>query len=438
MFNSILIYLMTTVISMATFANNFDLKLSTLATSKKSFDLENARPRRKGIVLFKLKKNILLEDLSLSQLNFTEPGTESAPSADFSKSRLIHSSKIYEIQFDDQKNQNPFISSFLNEGEKTNNSEEHLAAQLMNSGMVEYAEPDYASLPDIKPNDSEISSQWYLDKLGLPTAWEVSTGSNQVQVLVCDTGVLSNHPDLKGNVVAGVNFIDGTTRTEPTGNAHGTLVSGLIGAKGNNGTGIAGVNWNIQIIPGKISNEVNGLSHTSTMIKCIQWAMDHKIRLVNLSYNGAGSEALADASKALFETNGLLMFTIGNTSEEVTFPKNPYAIRVGASDSFDFKSYFSNTGISLDIVAPGASIYSTDDKGGIKRVQGTSFSAPLVTGAAALLLSIDSTLTAAELRKILLESAKDLGYVGFDKAFGNGRLDIANAITKYRELKGQK
>jgi subtilisin family serine protease len=209
-------------------------------------------------------------------------------------------------------------------------------------------------------------------------------------------------------------------------------VAGLIGAKGNNGIGMAGLNWNIQIIPGKISNDPKGAAQSSTMVKCIQWAIDHNIRVVNLSYSGTESDAIRDASKTLFENNGLLIYTIGNAGVEVTRPYNPYALTVGASDDYDFKPPWSNTGEALDLVAPGVWIYSTDGNGAYKNVQGTSFAAPLVTGTVALLISLNPERPMKELRQIIIDSAKDLWTPGKDKAFGFGRLDISKAMEIHR------
>ncbi|MGZ3797593.1 MAG: S8 family peptidase [Pseudobdellovibrionaceae bacterium] len=377
-------------------------------------------PRKSGAVLFKLKKNKTLADIQ----SRVQPSSliPFSVNMDLNAAQLL-SSSIYELHF----------STPMADPELSNHAEEAYAKKLMETGLVEFAEPDYIITPDVVANDPDLSTQWYLQKISAPAAWEITTGSYKTQVLVCDTGVMSNHPDLKENVInQGHNFADDSNNTEPSGNPHGTLVAGLIGAKGNNGIGIAGLNWEVQIIPGKISNDVKGAAQTSTMVKCIQWAIDHHIRVVNLSYSGTESDAIREASKTLFENNGMLIDTIGNAGLEVTRPANPYALTVGASDYYDFKPPWSNTGDALDLVAPGASILSTDGNGDYKNVQGTSFAAPLVTGTVALLISLNPDRPMSEIRQMILDSVKDLGTAGKDKAFGYGRLDIDKAIQLHK------
>lgn len=383
------------------------------------------RGRRPGVVLFKLKKSAQLNDFNLFTTDLVTPKAENSPMKEISSS-----AQIYEFNFASQK------STFALDTQ-ANLTEEDYAKQLMQTGLVEFAEPDYEVMPDMAVNDPLMKSQWYINTINAPTAWDTTTGNNKVQVLVCDTGINSNHPDLKGNILTqGLNFIDNSKNTEPSGNPHGTLVAGILGAKGNNGIGIAGLNWNIEIIPGKISNEANGMTHSSVMAKCIQWAIDNHIRIVNLSYSGTTSDAIISVSKSLFENNGMLFQTIGNKGEDLTAPNNPYAVTVGATDFYDFKAMWSNTGEALDMVAPGVSMYSTSSNGDYARVQGTSFSAPLVSGTAALLLSLNPNLKMSEVKQILLDSAKDLGIKGYDKYFGHGRLDVANAIHLYQQKYG--
>ena len=382
-------------------------------------------PRRSGVVLFKLKPKNQLFQL-INSLKSAEERLE-FPFYKYSNSHLLGSKKLdlYQIDF----KTNPLFKSLT----EVANSEETFAQKIMETGLVEFAEPDYIIYPDHVANDPKIMSQWYLEKIQAPLAWDITTGNNQVQVLVCDTGVLSSHPDLKENISSeGHNFVDDTSNSEPSGNPHGTLVSGLIGAKGNNGIGIAGINWNIKIIPGKISNDPKGGALVSVMVKCIQWAIDHQIRIVNLSYSGTDSNSIYEVSKSLADHNGLLVYTIGNTSEEVTRPANTYALTVGASDDYDFKPPWSNTGDALDLVAPGNGILSTDGSGDYKSVRGTSYAAPLVTGTAALLISASPERPIKEIRQIILDSVKDLGTKGKDKAFGFGRLDTGKALELNR------
>jgi subtilisin family serine protease len=279
-------------------------------------------------------------------------------------------------------------------------------------------------------NDPEVSKQWYLERIGAPLFWNRSTGSSTVQVLLCDTGVDSHHPDLRDNLsLPGINFVDGTDNTEPTGSPHGTHMAGIIGALGNNGLGISGVAWNIKIIPGKISNDPKGATEHSVSAKCIRWGADHGVRIVNLSIGGAlDNPEVIDASKYLHSKGGILFMSAGNNGYPKEIAGIPEAIAVSASDKNDWLAYWSGSGPFVDLAAPGSEIYTTEPGGGYKMDKGTSCSTALTSGAAALILSLNPRLSADELMQVLLNSATDLGKTGWDQAYGHGRLNLGKAL----------
>ena len=289
-------------------------------------------------------------------------------------------------------------------------------------------EPDGARTRAEEP--SAADKRWFFDNVGAPAFWTLSRGSRAVKVLVCDTGVEASHPDLRGNVGPGKNFVDGTDNTAPTGNGHGTRVAGLIGARGgHDGAGAFGLNYEVTVVPGKISNAASGEAvHTDTA-KCVRWGADQGIRVVNLSYGGAlDNPDMQAAAKYLYEKGGLLLISAGNAGERLDLPDYPYMLAVGGTDALDWKSPWSNTGPYVDITAPGSNMYTTDAGGKYAASRGASLATAGVSGAAALILSARPDLTAGELKAVLLRSALDLGTPGRDEAFGEGRVDLKKAL----------
>ena len=130
-------------------------------------------------------------------------------------------------------------------------SVENAIAELESNPAVAYAEPNWIYHADAVPNDPSYLQDYGLAKIQAPQAWDVTTGSAAVTVAVVDTGIATDHPDLSGNVVPGYDFVQDDTDPRDF-NGHGTHVAGTIGAKGNNGIGVAGVNWNVQLMPVRV------------------------------------------------------------------------------------------------------------------------------------------------------------------------------------------
>lgn len=309
-------------------------------------------------------------------------------------------------------------------------SEDGILAGFLETGFVEAAQPDGVMYPPALAAAPAEEKDWFLSKIQAPVFWERSKGSRAVKVLVCDTGVESDHPDLRGNVGAGRNFVDGSANTEPAGNGHGTRVAGLIGAQGgHSGSGASGVNWAVQIIPGRISNKADGGAvHTDTA-KCIKWGAEQGIKVVNLSFSGAiDNLSVQEAAKYLHEQGGVLIVSAGNESARKDFPDDPNMIAVTGTNSLDWKPVTYNTGKYVDLSAPASALYTTDMGGKYVTSQGTSLSAAIVSGAAALMLSVRPDLTADQLTELILSSTVDLGAPGRDESFGTGRLDLKKAL----------
>ncbi len=307
-----------------------------------------------------------------------------------------------------------------------------IANILKHSGYVEFAEPDYVMSPSLQPNDPNFGNQWHHNNVNSQQAWNITTGSNSVLVAVCDTGFDVNHPDLGPNLRTDLayNAQDGSTYIYDA-HGHGTGTAGTLGAVGNNGTGVAGVNWNVDIIPVRIAiSDGNSSAYISTMAKCIEYAADNGARVVNLSYGGIEYATINSAAQYLRARNGLLFMSAGNDSSEfASYPDYTSFIGVGATDQNDNKANFSNWGTFVDITAPGVSILTTYPSNRYVYYSGTSFSSPLAAGIAALMVAANPNITVNELENGIFSTAVDIGDGGDDNVFGHGLINAEAAVN---------
>ena len=331
-------------------------------------------------------------------------------------------------------------------------------AELKQSGIFDIVEPDYKlaldqeriytniikhleteqpqpNLPintslgepkEVTPNDKDFAIQYYLKEVNAPKAWGITTGSSLL-VGVLDTGVDVNHPDLNGKVSSGtdVNDID---LKDTIG--HGTEVSGIIAANTNNNQGIAGVSWNTKIISLKITDNF-GQARVSNVVTALDQAYQKGVKIVHISLStNQFSQTLKSAVQEAQDRGILIISTSGNSGiEELRYPAAfDGVIGTGAVDETKQLEFYSTTGEHVSLVAPGASIYTTSLNSTYDKVTGTSFAAPQVSGAAALVWSIAPNLTNTEVRNILISSADDLGDAGKDKQYGYGLLNIEKAV----------
>lgn len=307
---------------------------------------------------------------------------------------------------------------------------------LEKNDSVEYAVPNYILEPTVIPNDSSYSQLWGMDKIQAPQAWNTYTGSNTINVGVLDSGIDTGHPDLTGNINMELAY---NAYTETAGNvtdycSHGTHVAGTIGAKGNNGYGVAGVNWNVSIVPIKIAiNDYTGSSNALVMVKALRYAIEKEIPICNMSYS---TPSLPLFLNTLKEYNGLLIMSAGNDGKNVdnldyytALNKTGHIIFVASSGKNDELSDFSNYGVkNVHIAAPGEGIYSTIPNSSYGLMRGTSMAAPHVTGVAALIKGKYPNLSATEIKEILL-SAVDYP-VGMRGFVSTGRLNVHKAINR--------
>lgn len=283
---------------------------------------------------------------------------------------------------------------------------------LEKNDNVEYAVPNYVVEPEVTPNDSSYSQLWAMNKIQAPQAWDTYTGSNTINVGVLDTGINTEHPDLAGNINMKLAY---NANTETAGNvtdyhSHGTHVAGTIGAIGNNEYGVAGVNWNISIVPIKIAvDDYTGGSNSLVMVKALRYAIEKEIPICNMSYT---TPSLPLFLNTLKEYNGLFIMSAGNDGKNVdnldyytALNETGHVVFVASSGKNDNLSGFSNYGVkNVHIAAPGESIYSTVLNSNYGFKSGTSMAAPHVTGAVALLKGKYPNLSATEIKEILLSA----------------------------------
>ena len=320
------------------------------------------------------------------------------------------------------------------------------------------------------PNDPMFNDQWALNNLGQNggkqnadisalKAWQKTTGSSKVVVAVLDSGVDYTHQDLVSNIwfrpdnipqytdselgtfndEHGFNLTDNVSDPMDD-NGHGTHCAGIIGAEGNNDEGIAGINWNVQIMPLKFLGK-GGFGTTKDAIEAINYAIDRKqkgvnIRVISASWGSTQySKALEDTIRAAGEAGILFVAAAGNdgTSNDKRphYPSNydlPNVISVAATDKNDQLASFSNFGVkTVHIAAPGREILSTWLGDQYREASGTSMATPYVSGVAGLILAAEPDLTVAKLRERLLKSVDKIESLN-GKIESGGRLNAAKAL----------
>lgn len=300
---------------------------------------------------------------------------------------------------------------------------------------VEYTEPHYLYMTNEtaeadQPNDELYASyQWNLPKIDTIEGWDVTKGAEEIIVAVVDTGVDLDHPDLEGRLVEGINIID--EQVPPDDDVgHGTHVAGVIAASVNNLEGIAGMSWYNKIMPVKVLDST-GAGSTYNVAAGIIWAVDHGAKVINLSLgNYAEAQFLHDAVKYAYDKDVVLIAATGN--DNTSQPGYPAAYEevfaVGATNSSEEKAIFSNFGNYVDVTAPGENIASTYPSNRYAALSGTSMASPHVAALAAMIRSVNPSLSNEEVMDIIRETALDLGEEGKDEYYGYGQINVNQAL----------
>lgn len=302
------------------------------------------------------------------------------------------------------------------------------------------------------PNDPLFGQLWGLNQandqdMDAPEAWDTEMGDPSIVVAILDIGMQVNHPDL--NSIVGEDFTgDGTFGGGPTTicDNHGTAVAGCVAGIANNGIGIAGVAPGVSVVSGKIgtSDPFFGFcfgtfdSQPTMLVNALNWTATNGYRVTNSSFSYSTSSAVNSAYQNARD-NGVIHFAAtgngGNSS--ISYPSSlPSINAVGAMNASGNLASFSQYGTGIAFCAPGENITSCDRTGGdgyesgdyVSGIDGTSFASPYAAGVAALILSVDSSLTPDEVEQIMNDTAVDLGASGYDTTYGWGFLNANNAV----------
>lgn len=333
--------------------------------------------------------------------------------------------------------------------------------ELSKKPEIEFMEEDrvfIATRHEVIPNDSGFSQCWGHRNTGSSgglsnfdmnstNAWSLTKGTPMIKVLVFETGIQQDHPDI--NQLPGRDFttgaVNGVAGGGPSNSCdnHGTAVAGCITGIINNAIGTVGVAPDCKVISAKVGIAVSPCNgswqgQTSWTVNAINWGIANGVRVTNNSNDyGTASTAMTNAYTAA-RNAGILNFASsgnsGNTS--IGYPATaPSVNAVGASSRNGQRASFSSYGSKLAFVAPGQTIYTTDRTGSngyasgdYTSIDGTSFSSPYAAGVAALILSVNPNLSAIEVENIMKTTCRDMGTAGYDQFTGWGMLNAEAAV----------
>jgi thermitase len=312
---------------------------------------------------------------------------------------------------------------------------------------VEYVEKNYIVYADLTPNDPRYGQQSYFNVIDAPLAWNTETGVSNVVIAVLDTGVEGVHEDISGKLLQGCSVIGSFTENScgtnvDDNNGHGTGVAGTAAAKTNNGLGVAGLCWNCPILPVKVLGD-NGSGSLSDTIEGINFARNYALNnpskkvVINMSLgrdcqSSGVTQSEQTAITAAWNAGVLIVASAGNAgNSNLQCPAAANnVIAVSATTSSDTLASFSSYGSFVDIAAPGVNIHNAFGTSNIAGSyyttwSGTSFSAPIVSGVAGLVWSVNTALTNAQVDQILRDTAENIGSSLY---FGEGRVNADFAV----------
>ena len=333
--------------------------------------------------------------------------------------------------------------------------------QLLLNPQVEFAEPNFLiEKEDVNPNDPKFEEQWALQNSGQAggqfgsdvrarTAWDKTQGAPSTVIAVIDSGIDFTHPDLMNNRwtnplpsadgdLHGWDFLanNGEIKDEQ---GHGTAVAGIIAAEGNNGLGVTGVMWRAGLMSLRVLDNT-GTGDVANAVEAIDYAVAHGAQVINLSWGTTGeSIALRQAIERAVKRDVVVVCSAGNSGQDLD--ETPYypasfglkdLIAVGASDNLDQLASWSNWGRrKVTVVAPGTNILTTQRGGGYWTVTGTSAAAPIVSGIAGLLKTVNPAANSAAISRAISKSARqNVSLTG--KVSSGGVVDASGALERAR------
>jgi subtilisin family serine protease len=332
---------------------------------------------------------------------------------------------------------------------------EQTIAELEQQPGVLSAEPNLRVRALTTPDDSYFGSLWGLNNTGqrlkkdakmkadadidAPEAWDTFSGNGTVTVAVIDTGVDYTHPDLIGSVNGGYDFADNDPDPMDE-HYHGTHVAGTIGAHGNNGVGVTGVNWNVNILPIRVLDSDGG-GTLESVVNGIAYAGQQGADVANMSIGYYGhSPVVEDAINAAGST--LFVAAAGNDTNnddgegmEPCTVNAPNMLCVAATNPSDKLAWFSNYGRrTVDVAAPGVDVLSTVPGAEYALLSGTSMATPHVAGIAALALGLNPSLTTEQLKQVVMKGVDKRPSLK-KKCVTGGRANAAKTLRQALALK---
>lgn len=322
---------------------------------------------------------------------------------------------------------------------------------LNNLELFEYVEPNFIQEKLYTPTDASFNNQWYVGLTKASLVWDIWKGDTNMVIGITDSGIDTNHTDLRPNVkynyadpVNGVdddtdgytdnywgwNMWANTGNVYDAQNSHGTFVAGISSAKADNGIGIAGLSFNCKFMPIRVDDYVGNYIRA---YEGVVYAADNGCKVINCSwgsiyYSNFGNDVM---QYAIINKDALVVASAGNANNEVPYypASYQYVINVGGIQQNSVKSNSSSWGAYVDIVAYGSGVYSTWNPNTYTTSGGTSAAAPMVSAAAALLRSYYPSWSALKAAQQIKESA-DPGIYGvpsnnpYNLKMGKGRLDM--------------
>lgn len=285
------------------------------------------------------------------------------------------------------------------------------------------------------PPQPQEELPWGIDRINAELSWQTTKGL-AVKAAIIDTGIDLDHPDLQNNIKGNVNTIS-PYKSGNDDNGHGTHVAGIAAAIDND-IGVIGVGPEIYLYAVKVLGK-NGSGWLSDVIEGIEWSINNKMQVINMSLGSSGSnQSFHDAIIKAYQAGIILVAAAGNSGESggaVSYPaKYPETIAVSAIGQDNRLAAFSSFGPEVDLAAPGVSIKSTYNNGYYKTLSGTSMAAPHAAGAAALVLTTpagiydldgDGLWDPSEVKNKLEASAENLGLSSYEQGAGLVRADLA-------------
>ncbi len=330
--------------------------------------------------------------------------------------------------------------------------------ELKLTGQIDYAERVPMDYTDLVPNDPSYSSEWHLNTIGAATAWNFFSAGSTIKIAIVDNAVDRTHQDLSGNLwtnpgeiasnsidddgngyvddINGYDVADDDNNPNPLNNSfdHGTHCAGISSARTNNAIGIAAIGFSCKLIAVKATADAASPSSVTDGYGGIVYAVEAGADVISLSWGGTSSSQTAQNIITWASGQGcIIVAAAGNSNTNALHYPASYTecIAVASSASNDTKSSFSNYGTWVDITAPGSNIFSTLPSNQYGNMSGTSMACPLVAGLCGLMLSLNPSLTPADIKNCLYTTATSISAQNpsYNGQLGAGRINASAAMN---------